>query len=211
MLQRTTIMSTPYQILLWMMLFLLNNGIFFLQLGKSIHAFHHPHHHRGSSTIKPGLILCQSEGDDNSSCNHNNEETMDTMIPNVSRRNVVLGTTAALTGLLTYPVDSNAEFLSRIRSGGRGGVEKNSSWNTVIREQITVDFDELSSEYCLLKLLPVNNPVFRELQKRIEQVSVIRLPGTLDNGGYSRRGFLYCFSVCLLVCFFVLDNNLCSC
>jgi len=201
MLQIKTIMPTPYRFLIWMMLFMMNNGIFFLQLGTSIHAFHHHspgilhryryhhHHHRrhrGSITIKPRWNLCQSEGDDNNNYNDNNKETMDTTVPNVSRRNVVLGTTAALTGLLAYPVDSNAEFLTRIRSGGRGGVEKKSSWNTVIREQITVDFDELSSEYCLLKLLPVNNPVFRELQKRIEQVSVIRLPGTNDNGGYTR-------------------------
>jgi peptidylprolyl isomerase len=36
-------------------------------------------------------------------------------------------------------------------------------------------FDELSSELCLLRLLPVKNPFFRELQSTIESVSLLRV------------------------------------
>lgn len=45
-------------------------------------------------------------------------------------------------------------------------------------EQVDTPFPTLSSEYALLELLPVKNPVFRTLEAKIKSLSVLRSGGT---------------------------------
>jgi hypothetical protein len=49
--------------------------------------------------------------------------------------------------------------------------------DSVLREQVDTPVPTLSSEYALLKVLPVKNPVFRALQSNIEALSSLRLSG----------------------------------
>lgn len=49
--------------------------------------------------------------------------------------------------------------------------------DAVRKEQVDTPVPTLSSEYALLKILPVKNPVFRMLEQNIEQLSAIRLQG----------------------------------
>jgi len=49
--------------------------------------------------------------------------------------------------------------------------------DSVRREQVDTPEPTLSAEYALLKVLPVNNPVFRTLEQNIEAVSVLRKVG----------------------------------
>eukprot|EP00980_Cylindrotheca_fusiformis_P028828 scaffold22653_cov119-Cylindrotheca_fusiformis.AAC.9 len=47
--------------------------------------------------------------------------------------------------------------------------------DAVRKEQVDTPVPTLSSEYALLKILPVKNPVFRTLEQNIESLSVVRL------------------------------------
>jgi hypothetical protein len=49
--------------------------------------------------------------------------------------------------------------------------------DAVPKEQVDTPIPTLSSEYALLKMLPVKNPVFRMLEQNIETLSVLRLQG----------------------------------
>ena len=57
-------------------------------------------------------------------------------------------------------------------------------------------FNELASELCLLRLLPVKNPFFRELQTNIEGLSVLRASGSPDRSSdvwqQANKRMLYC-------------------
>lgn len=51
--------------------------------------------------------------------------------------------------------------------------------DSVRKEQVDTPIPALSSEYALLKILPVKNPVFRTLEQSIEKLSVFRELGKL--------------------------------
>jgi hypothetical protein len=55
---------------------------------------------------------------------------------------------------------------------------KDQSSDSVRTEQVDTPVPTLSSEYALLKVLPVKNPVFRTLEQNIEALSALRFGGT---------------------------------
>jgi peptidylprolyl isomerase len=87
-------------------------------------------------------------------------------------------TTAATTtaaALVSYSAGSNALDVPFVKKGSYVlDTKADSSALSVWTEPVNTPVPTLSSEYALLKVLPVKNPVFRTLETNIENLSILR-------------------------------------
>jgi peptidylprolyl isomerase len=80
-------------------------------------------------------------------------------------------------GVNHQPANGAPTFIPRSPKGLFVVETRDELLDSVRREQVDTPEPTLSAEYALLKVLPVNNPVFRTLEQNIEAVSVLRKVG----------------------------------
>lgn len=97
------------------------------------------------------------------------EDNVETMGASESRRSFLIASGVLPLVTQTEPA-SAAKWLGR--KTGLYVIDDISS--SVPKEQVDTPIPSLSSEYALLKILPVKNPVFRTLELSIEKLSVFR-------------------------------------
>ena len=146
-------------------------------------------------TVSPVLLshrsrLFRRQQPTNSVChNHNyNNDCMEEGEENVVKkvilddsmeRRAFIGAAASMAGLFGYSPDS-ADAFSLRELGKRTDIllveSKKNATASAVRSPISSEFN--SAEQCLLRLLPVKNPIFRRLESDIEGISLIRFAGT---------------------------------
>mmetsp|Transcript_53860 Transcript_53860/g.151369 ORF Transcript_53860/g.151369 Transcript_53860/m.151369 type:complete len:534 (+) Transcript_53860:105-1706(+) len=97
-----------------------------------------------------------------------------------TRRAILLSVTASFLagGIHQQPAWGASFFPSPNSRKGAFVVETRDEMSDSLRtEQVDTPVPTLSSEYALLKVLPVNNPVFRTLEHNIESISALRKVG----------------------------------
>jgi peptidylprolyl isomerase len=97
-----------------------------------------------------------------------------------TRRGILSATVSIFAGGIyqQQPAWAAPFFPSRNSQRGAFVVESRDEMSDTLRkEQVDTPEATLSSEYALLKVLPVNNPVFRTLEQKIESISTLRKVG----------------------------------
>ena len=120
------------------------------------------------------IVISTSFGDDDKDL-LNNESCIQP-----TRRSVLLSASAMVVGggINHQPAHGAPPFRLGSPKKGVFVVEtRDELLDSVRREQVDTPEPTLSAEYALLKVLPVNNPVFRTLEQNIEAVSVLRKVG----------------------------------
>ena len=119
--------------------------------------------------------------------NHNNHNNTNKKNKQPTNRRTFL-TTATTASSLVVTVVGAAEGVAAVAKESVSYfnvIEQSSSSISSSSQSIQVEYDALSSEYCLLKLLPVKDEVFRTLQGKIEVLSLLlRQKQSLDEGTY---------------------------
>ncbi len=115
------------------------------------------------------------------SLTNNNAETAGSSpehVPGTTRRSILMSVCVPLlAGQINEQPAWGATLYSPIRRGVFVVETRNEISDSVPKEQVDTPVPTLSSEYALLKVLPVNNPVFRTLEQNIESISVLRKVG----------------------------------
>jgi hypothetical protein len=107
----------------------------------------------------------------------NADEKDDDQEPN--RRRALLFTAGAV-----LPTSASAALFGRGKKDLYFLDTRDEISDSVRTEQVDTPDPTLSSQYALLKVLPVKNPVFRTLESNVEQVSLLRSQG---RSSFSRK------------------------
>lgn len=96
-----------------------------------------------------------------------------------TRRSLLLGVSSAIIGggVNQQPANAAPIFQRRPPKGLFVIETRDELLDSVRREQVDTPEPTLSAEYALLKVLPLNNAVFRTLEQNIEAVSILRKVG----------------------------------
>ena len=126
-----------------------------------------------SRSSRRSLAHHESENDIVAASPIQQHKSSDTAIDSQSRRAALLGfCTAAVLG--RDPASAAGFFQKKL---GLYVVDTRDA-ESVPTEQIGVPVPTLSSEYALLDVLPVKNPVFRTLETNIQAISTLKFGGT---------------------------------
>lgn len=93
-------------------------------------------------------------------------------------RRALLLTSATILGFPVDPAYAARPSMFQKKSGLFVVDTRDDISDSMRTEQVDTPVPNLSSEYALLKVLPVKNPVFRTLEQKLEALSALRFGGT---------------------------------
>lgn len=136
-------------------------------------------------TVSPLVLSHRSRlfGRQKNSVYHHEDNCMEenvkkAILDDSMERRAFIGAAASVAGLFGYSSDADAFSLGKF--GKRTDIllveSKKNATASAVRSPISSEFN--SAEQCLLRLLPVKNPIFRRLESDIESISLIRFAGT---------------------------------